>query len=556
MKTIGIIGGGQLGQMLIKFGFDKLKGFCDFNFKVLNPTEDCSCANIKDNNVQIIVGSLQDEQALKQLCEGCDVITWEIENVNVEALLKLEDEGHNIIPNPSALKILQDKGTQKLFYRDNHIPIVPFTLSSDPLKDFWCNDGTKKSLNAVDGVMYKLRFGGYDGRGVKYVTEHTKEKNGWNNLVIEEFIKYKKELSVIVVIDKSGKAITYSPVQMEFSYESNILSNCKPETDAIVVEECLSVALKTAKSFNSPGIYAVEMFLYYRNDELNLVVNETSLRVHNSGHHTIHTHNISQFEMLARIMIGLPIKQPTQLWNHFIMKNLYLPESENEGPYIIKNRIAITDTVNGPFIVDYNKRVAKKWRKMAHITHVGNSEQEVYNECSFYNSAVQICTSNAQSPLVGVIMGSDSDWKVMKEACDTLIKFNIPFETTVVSAHRTPERLRDYATTAQKRGLRVIIAGAGGAAHLPGMIAAQTCLPVIGVPIQTSTLQGVDSLHSIVQMPPGVPVACMAINGAKNAGIYAVQILGDFEKITDQRKETSHDVIMSSDLQHPFKKIY
>lgn len=127
---------------------------------------------------------------------------------------------------------------------------------------------------------------------------------------------------------------------------------------------------------------------------------------------------------------------------------------------------------------------------------------------------------------VGVIMGSDSDLPVMKKTAEFLSELSIPYEMTVVSAHRTPDRLYRYAREASARGLEVIVAGAGGAAHLPGMVAAITELPVIGVPIKTSTLNGEESLHSIVQMPSGVPVATMAIDGARNAGILAAQILG------------------------------
>lgn len=129
-------------------------------------------------------------------------------------------------------------------------------------------------------------------------------------------------------------------------------------------------------------------------------------------------------------------------------------------------------------------------------------------------------------PVVGVVMGSDSDLPVMQEAAKILEEFGIAHEVTVVSAHRTPDRMIEYAKGAVGRGLKVIIAGAGGAAHLPGMIASLTPLPVIGVPIKTSTAAGVDSFFSIAQMPPGIPVATVAINGAKNAGILAAEILG------------------------------
>ncbi len=127
---------------------------------------------------------------------------------------------------------------------------------------------------------------------------------------------------------------------------------------------------------------------------------------------------------------------------------------------------------------------------------------------------------------VGIIMGSDSDLPVMQEAAKVLEEFGIASEVAVVSAHRTPDRLVEYARSADGRGIKVIIAGAGGAAHLPGMVAAHSPLPVIGVPVQSETLKGVDSLFSIAQMPPGVPVATVAINGAKNAGILAAQIIG------------------------------
>lgn len=132
-----------------------------------------------------------------------------------------------------------------------------------------------------------------------------------------------------------------------------------------------------------------------------------------------------------------------------------------------------------------------------------------------------------QTPVIGIIMGSQSDWETMKNAADVLDVLNVPYETKIVSAHRTPDRLYDYAKSAKSRGLKVIIAGAGGAAHLPGMAAAMTPLPVLGVPVQSKTLKGLDSLLSIVQMPGGVPVGTLAIGsaGAKNAGLMAAEVM-------------------------------
>ncbi|MBI1192425.1 MAG: 5-(carboxyamino)imidazole ribonucleotide mutase [Bacteroidetes bacterium] len=152
-------------------------------------------------------------------------------------------------------------------------------------------------------------------------------------------------------------------------------------------------------------------------------------------------------------------------------------------------------------------------------------------------------------PVVGVIMGSDSDLPVMREAAEMLDFFGIPYELTIVSAHRTPKRMFTYAETAVERGLKVIIAGAGGAAHLPGMVASLCPLPVIGVPVKSSALQGQDSLLSIVQMPGGIPVATVAINGAKNAGILAAQILGTADAAIQTRVVRYRSELETSVLQ-------
>lgn len=143
--------------------------------------------------------------------------------------------------------------------------------------------------------------------------------------------------------------------------------------------------------------------------------------------------------------------------------------------------------------------------------------------------------------IVGVVMGSDSDWPTMKEATEILDHFNVPYEKRVVSAHRTPDVMADYGKQAAERGIKIIIAGAGGAAHLPGMLASHTTLPVIGVPVKTTALGGVDSLYSIVQMPNGVPVATVAIGKAKNAGLLAVRMLGITDKDITEKLIKYHE---------------
>ena len=157
----------------------------------------------------------------------------------------------------------------------------------------------------------------------------------------------------------------------------------------------------------------------------------------------------------------------------------------------------------------------------------------------------------AQMTEVGIIMGSQSDWPTMKAAAEILDELGIPYETKIVSAHRTPDRLWDYGKTAVDRGLKVIIAGAGGAAHLPGMMASKTRLPVIGVPVQTKALAGVDSLYSILQMPKGYPVATMAIGGAANAGLMAASILALQDPALAQRLDAWRDALSASIPEEP-----
>lgn len=161
----------------------------------------------------------------------------------------------------------------------------------------------------------------------------------------------------------------------------------------------------------------------------------------------------------------------------------------------------------------------------------------------------------ATQPIVGIIMGSDSDLPIMQQAADMLTLFNIPFELTIVSAHRTPDRMVDYAKTAHQRGLKVIIAGAGGAAHLPGMVASMSPLPVIGVPVKSSnSIDGWDSVLSILQMPNGVPVATVALNAAKNAGLLAAQIIGTHNE-TISKAMSDYKIQMESEVMEKVSKL-
>ena len=274
---------------------------------------------------------------------------------------------------------------------------------------------------------------------------------------------------------------------------------------------------------------------YARLDQV--LFNEAAPRPHNSGHYTIDACYTSQFEQHLRCITGKPLGSCDMKLNAAIMLNI-LGELDGEESMAQCKRICSRALeVRGASVHWYGKDVCRTGRKMGHVTFVGEDLNSVM-------SSLSLVTSEAVSPrvplpvafpLVGIIMGSDSDLKVMKSCAEILEQFHVPYEVTIVSAHRTPQRLLDYANHAEDRGLKVIVAGAGGAAHLPGMVASMTPLPVIGVPVALKHLDGMDSLYSIVQMPRGVPVACVAVDNATNAGLLAVRILGSAIQSLNQK---------------------
>ena len=250
-----------------------------------------------------------------------------------------------------------------------------------------------------------------------------------------------------------------------------------------------------------------------------ILVNEIAPRPHNSGHYTIEACETSQYENHLRAILSLPIGSTALKVPSAVMLNL-LGSSNDMSELVGFAEFALG--VPGASVHLYGKSECRKGRKMGHITLTANSDAEIrarlrqllqrlpgasadsgVSDIDLYAPEAPRPGSGLshKQPLVGVIMGSDSDLPVMLPAARILDGFNTPYELTIVSAHRTPDRLVEYARSAAARGLRVIVAGAGGAAHLPGMVAAMTALPVIGVPVKGSSLDGVDSLHSIVQMP-------------------------------------------------------
>ncbi|GJN06356.1 hypothetical protein PR202_ga24078 [Eleusine coracana subsp. coracana] len=313
-----------------------------------------------------------------------------------------------------------------------------------------------------------------------------------HGLYVERWTHFVKELSVIVARSRDGSTVCYPVV--ETIHKDNICHIVKApaEVSDKIKKLATSVAEKAIKSLEGAGVFAVELFLTEDDEHL-------------------------------RAILGLPLGDPSMKVPAAIMYNI-LGEDEGEAGFLLAHQV-IQRALNipGASVHWYAKPEIRKQRKMGHITIVGPSKNTVESRL---DRLLQRDTQepNKVSPRVGVIMGSDSDLPTMRDAAIILEHFNIPFEVTIVSAHRTPERMNDYAKSAKDRGVEVIIAGAGGAAHLPGMVASSTCLPVIGVPVSTK-ISGVDSLLSIVQMPKGIPVAAVAIGNSENAGLLAVRIL-------------------------------
>jgi len=233
------------------------------------------------------------------------------------------------------------------------------------------------------------------------------------------------------------------------------------------------------------------------------VINEIAPRPHNSGHYTIEACETSQYENHLRAILSLPLGSTALKVPSAAMLNLI---GNSSSMAEISQKALVAMGVPGASVHLYGKSECRKGRKMGHITIVAESDAQLRSKVQlllldFYTPIPRGVGFSDPNPLVSVIMGSDSDLPVMLPAARILDEFEIPFELTIVSAHRTPDRLVEYARSASSRGLRTIIAGAGGAAHLPGMVASMTALPVIGVPVKGSSLDGIDSLYSIVQMP-------------------------------------------------------
>jgi len=354
----GILGGGQLGRMLLQAAANyTVETF------VLENDPHCPAAHLCHHFIQGDITNFDDVYAFGK---KVDVLTIEIENVNIEALEKLESEGVKVIPKPSAIKIIKNKIKQKGFYQVNEIPTSDFVVTH-----------TKESLphhHAFLPAVHKLGEGGYDGKGVQIIKTTDDFEKGFDApSVLEKMVAIDKELAMIVAIAQDGTATLYPPAEMIFDPVLNLLDY---QISPALLPEKVSwkaeaIALKLVKAFNSPGLFAVELFV--TKDE-EVFVNETAPRVHNSGHHSIEANYSSQYDMLWRIMLNYPLGNPDAILPSAIVNILGAEGHTGEAVYTNLNEVLSMDNV---FVHLYGKKQTKPGRKMGHVTIMHKDYQDL-----------------------------------------------------------------------------------------------------------------------------------------------------------------------------------
>jgi phosphoribosylaminoimidazole carboxylase len=517
---IGILGGGQLGRMLAIAG-------APMGVRVRsldpNPVSPASIVAIPTE------GSFQDAADVIAFAKDCDVVTVEIEHIEVAALRELEKAGVDVQPCSDTLAIIQDKFAQKEHFQKAGVPLGPFQSveSEEQLA------AAAKAFGFP--LMLKSRRMAYDGKGNAVarteadVKEAVAKLGGFEKgLYCEKWVPFERELAVMVVRARDGETRAYPVTETEHVDNICDVTITPADVSTFVAAAATAAAQNAVASLEGAGVFGVELFLL---EDGSILLNEIAPRPHNSGHYTIEATACCQYQSHLRAVLGWPLGDVSLTCGGAVMKNIL---GDGEGDAAMRRMHDLMGAalkVPGANAHWYDKPEARAGRKMGHLTVVAPHARLALARL---DAVVAIAGGDADArvkppPSVGIIMGSDSDLPTMAAAAETLESFGIGVEVTVVSAHRTPERMFEYAKSAAGRGLRCIIAGAGGAAHLPGMVAAMTPLPVIGVPVPLRHLDGVDSVHSILQMPRGVPVATVAIGNSTNAGLLAARIVGAYE---------------------------
>ena len=380
-KTIGVLGGGQLGKMLFEAGSP-----ANVSYVFLEQTADCPASLVCSNQV---LGSLQDATQINVLAASADVLTYEIEHVNVDALALLEKEGTPVFPKPAVLSIIQDKGLQKQYYADNEVATLDFMLAT--------TDNLAESIAtwSEDKFVLKHRKGGYDGKGVQLLNKQkfndlltTKDESLTSEYgyVLEKLANDAVEVSVIVAVAQDGSTTTYPPCEMVFDPRSNLMdyliapSSLSDATN----QQCELLALKAVKAFDSPGLFAVELFVEATGG---VYVNEIAPRPHNSGHHTIESCYTSQYEQLNRILLGQPLGS-TALVKPAATCNIVGPQDVN-GAYQLANLAEVLD-IEGVYIHMYGKTTTSPDRKLGHFTVLADTRAEVVRKMEKVKSMLAI----------------------------------------------------------------------------------------------------------------------------------------------------------------------
>lgn len=355
---IGILGGGQLGRMLLQAAANyPVETF------VLENDEQCPSAHLCHHFTK---GDFKDFETVYNFGKGLDAITIEIESVNVEALEKLEAEGVKVFPKPSALRIIKNKIEQKKFYQHHQIPTSEFVITEN-----------KEELQALVSFLpaaHKVGMGGYDGRGVEILKTAADLERGFDApSVLEKLVPIQKEIAMIVAVGQDGETTTYPPAEMIFDPTLNLLDyQVSPaELPDKIFWKVEAIAMAVVRNLESPGLFAVELFVDKNGDVL---VNETAPRVHNSGHHSIEGNYSSQFDMLWRIMLGYPLGCADPTFPSVILN--IVGEDGHSGPAFYEGLDDVLKIENA-FVHIYGKAQTKPGRKMGHVTVIGNDRSEL-----------------------------------------------------------------------------------------------------------------------------------------------------------------------------------
>ncbi|KAK5168898.1 uncharacterized protein LTR77_006207 [Saxophila tyrrhenica] len=523
-KRVGVLGGGQLGRMLVEAA-----NLLEIQVNFLDAPK--SSAKQVSNHDGHVDGSFKDAEAIKNLTAKSDVVTVEIEHVDtymLEEISKIVD----VQPSWQTIRMIQDKFAQKEHLQKYGVAVA----QSVALKEASIEELESAGKTVGLPLMLKSRKEAYDGRGnfpvkTKDDFKSALEALGSNrDLYAEKWANFSLELAVMVVKTKDD---VFSFPTVETIHENSICklvyAPARGVSDSIN-KQAQELARKAVSCFQGKGVFGVEMFLL---PDDTLLINEIAPRPHNSGHYTIEACPVSQYEAHLRAILDLPLHQEDlELREPAIMLNILGGDSPNSHHAFAREALKHRRTK----IHLYGKGQAKKGRKMGHITvcapTMPEAEQLIQPMIEFADKDKPSSTTTTkptqpnEQPQVAVIMGSDSDLPILLPGLAILSRFHIPYTTRITSAHRTPSVMASFASSASSQGIKVIIAAAGGAAHLPGMTAAYTSLPVIGVPVKPTVGDGMDSLLSICNMPKGVPVATVGVNNAVNGALLAARILG------------------------------